>query len=565
MRHTSNVPSWGDNGDGTYNALILPADYSDPDPIRVGEDYYMVASSFMDAPGVPILHSRDLVNWEIISYAVPDTTVLSDDFSWRSMTGYGHGVYACSIRYHAGKYFVYIPVYPEGGLFVSTASDPRGPWTVEKIKDQYGQHVRHDGCRITDICPFWDTDGKQYLVISHLSGSFPYDMDDVGPANMGQPAYLFAMNEAGNQLIECDSTSKETIGNTGILIRNTHNTEGNKLYWHDGYYYFFNIDFVGRSSHGAGAYIRRSKYLFGSASEHELDTPYTDYPVTHHAGYYEKRFLGNDSCIPTQGGFVSTPDGRWFFIGQKNDGCAGGRRTWLVPVSCKDGWPILGIDQDGDGTADHSFLAGPKPVQDSTILPFQCSDHFDSTSLSPIWQWNHQPRETHWSLTDRPDCLRLYAYPTADGTDDLWKVGNVLHQRFIDTERVCITVKMDIAGMANGQTAGITHFNGGTSYAAFGVSRKASAFTLIYTEDGQESQEADLPSDIQTIWFKTTVKDHLAAFFFSLDSLHYQQIAQTYLVRWGKYRGDRIGVYTFNNCSEAGYVDVDTFEYQWTK
>lgn len=556
---------YGDNGDGTYQTIILPADYSDADPIRVGEDYYMVVSSFMDACGVPVLHSGDLVNWETISYAVPDTTELSEEFSWERMGGYGpdygHGVYACTIRFHEGKFYVFIPVYPDGGIFVSKADRPEGPWKLEKITDKNGKHVQYEGCRITDICPFWDEDGKQYLILSHLSGNSPYDIDGVGMEKMGHPAYIYEMNAEGNRLTACDSSNEESMRNTGVLVRNTINTEGNKIYKKNGWYYIFNVDFLGRSFCGPGAYIKRSRFLFGSKDAEHQNMVYTDYKQTHHAGYYEMRFLGNDTCIPTQGGFVATPDGKWFFIGQKNEGTPGGRMARLVPVAWKDDWPVIGVDSDGDGAADQPFLSGKKPVDVRKRVKVQGSDDFADGKLSINWQWNHQPRDGYWSVTERDGYLRLKAFRTADGTHDFWKAGNTIHQRFLDVGMVVITVKMDISGMEDGQEAGIAHFNGGTSYGTFGIVREGKNRRFLITINGDATEGVLLPAAADTVWLRTQVTDHLADFSFSCDGVHYRRIDQEYEICWGSYRGDRTGIYTFNNLEDKGFIDVDYFDH----
>ena len=174
---------WGDQGDGTFRNPILRADYSDPDPLRVGDDYYMVSSTFESYPGVTILHSKDLVNWQTIGAAFRHLDQVSEDYTWQRMHRYNGGVYAPTITYHKGRYFIYANLYTDG-FYMAWAERPEGPWHEQMMKDREGRPLRV--LHWTDPCPLFDDDGKAYLAASHPGREFWY-------------SYLFQMSPDGTQ------------------------------------------------------------------------------------------------------------------------------------------------------------------------------------------------------------------------------------------------------------------------------------------------------------------------------------------------------------------------------
>jgi len=157
----------GDLGDGTYRNPILAGDYSDPDVIRVGEDYYLITSTFQYSPGMALLHSRDLVNWQFIGHCVPDLTQIGPELNWDRMNRYDRGIYAGALRHHEGRFWVYFTTLDEG-VFVTTAEKPEGPWTpVHRLWDGKGLTRAEPNLGWDDPCPFWDTDGQAYLLLSN--------------------------------------------------------------------------------------------------------------------------------------------------------------------------------------------------------------------------------------------------------------------------------------------------------------------------------------------------------------------------------------------------------------
>lgn len=545
---------WGDNGDGTFTNPVLALDYSDPDVIRVGEDYYMVTSTFMDCPGTAVLHSNDLVNWETVGYAIenPEESI-GDRYSADSMGWYGNGVYAPSIRYHDGTFYVYSPVYNNGGIYVSTATDPAGPWTTTCLKDKNGKDIKIE--RLTDLCPLWDDENNcAYLLLSNLGSSgqgIDYVTDE--GCQTGNAAQLFKMSLDGTTLLDADATDAATFVRSGVLIRNIAGTEGNKLYIKDGYYYIFNCDFQGRSANGQGPYVRRARNIYGDnpdgtafdyvAAEAEENLGY------YHGGEYEEYFLGSDAIL--QGAFVDTSDGDWYFMGQKGDYTAGGRMPWLVEVNWPEGeFPSMTVSDVVD-----------KPIESSAAKFTVGSDDFDGEELSINWNWNHQPKEEYYELADGR--LRMWAQ-TRSG--DFWSNKNVMMQKYVDTEYVEVNTKLNLSGMADGQEAGLCHFNGGDTYITLGVEQYDGIRYMRYNYNGNDARsEEELVGD--TLYLKTIVdSDKTAYMYYSSDGENWVLAGSGAVPTAGSryWRGDRIGLYTYNSMQNAGYVDFDYYNYDFT-
>ena len=246
---------WGDQGDGTFRNPILAGDYSDPDPIRVGKDFYMASSTFACSPGVTILHSRDLVNWETIGAAFSDLSLIEPSFNWDRMDRYSKGIYAPSLRYHDGKFWVFVNCWDEG-FYCCTAVNPAGPWKVTQILDKNRKPLRATGW--TDPCPFWDDNGKAYLASSHP-----------GKVWFG---YLFEMTPDGTRLLDADADKMNVpdvqfaYPEGGTLFSPFYSTEGNKIYKRNGYYYLVHIEFL-NGGNGMGTYVFRSKHIYGTKAD----------------------------------------------------------------------------------------------------------------------------------------------------------------------------------------------------------------------------------------------------------------------------------------------------------
>jgi beta-xylosidase len=548
--------AWGAQRDGTYRNPILPADYSDPDVIRVGRDYYLIASTFHFAPGMVVLHSRDLVSWTTIGHAVPDLAAIGPELGWERMNRYNHGIYAGALRYHDGRFWVFFTSYLGEGFFVSTARDPAGPWELTQMVDAQGRPLRV--MKWDDPCPFWDDDGQAYLIASKVGGAwYPH---------------LFRMSPDGTRLLDADADAMNRPGpqpsGEGTVIYSRDTSEASKIYKIDGTYYLFHNEVVNGTR---VAMMKRARHLFGTHPDGRAGGPGDP-------GVYELRQImrgwGPEDREPNQGGLVQTERGDWYFV--THEGTCGypeGRPLSLLPVTWVDGWPIPGLAPDGGGDGDGDGGVGvggfvergamPIPVPGHPARFPQGSDEFDGPELAPQWQWNHQPRAGFWSLTERPGHLRLRAFrPLAPG--DFFRAGNTVSQRVFRAERVVVTVQLDVDGMQDGQSAGLVHFNGGVDHARISVTRAGGVSSMVYQDGEAMVRGIELPRATRTIWLRSEV-DALCTnrYAYSLDGHGFTPFGEGYLLKWGNYRGDNVGVYTYNDHAEAGHVDIDWFRYSF--
>src|SRR5574344_74955 len=548
---------WGDQGDGSYRNPIIAADFSDPDPLRVGDDYYMVSSTFESCPGVAVLHSRDLVNWEIIGGVFDNLLKVNGAFSSEKMGRYGEGIYAPSIRYHNGQFYVYVNLHSDG-MYFATTKDPAGKWDYRPLKDKYGKPLTIKGW--TDPCPFWDDNGKAYLLSS----------------NPGQVwyGYMFQMSPDGSQLLDVDVNHMKIKNivykypDGGTVYSPNFSTEGNKIFKHDGYYYINHIEFLD-GGHGTGSYIFRSKHIYGTKVDGTSGAPgdIGQYEMIRFDPYYK----GYQQRLPGQGGFVDTPDGKWYWIGQYNLYGADGRVPCLLPVTWIDGWPIIGDSIEGKyGKMTWQYV---KPIKSEKMILPQGSDDFSSTVLNRHWAWNHQPIDSKWSLTERKGYLRLHATKTADGSDNFFKAANTIEQRYMSSEHVRITAKIDIKGMPDGQVAGLVNYNGGDAYALCGILMDGTSKYIYYNQKGKIIKGNKIPSNVKTVYIRSTSKFEPRHFVYqkasegqhyaySLNGKKYIPFGIEYRMCTSGFRGDRVGICTYNNKNDKGYIDVNKFDYQ---
>jgi len=416
-------PWRADQGDGTYRNPIICADYSDPDVIRDGDDFWLVASSFNCTPGLPILHSRDLVNWTIVNHAVKN---LPDPRGVFKTPRHGEGVWAPAIRKHEGKFYIYFPM-PDEGIYVVTADDPRGAWSAPQLVIE--------GKGLIDPCPLWDEDGKAYLVhayarsrsgIKHVLRVRPMSPDGTKLLGEGQVVY----NDPENQ---------PTL-------------EGPKFHKRDGWYY------ISAPAGGVGTgwqLILRSKNVFGP--------------------YEAKKVLEQGATPingPHQGAIVDTPDGReWWFV-HFQESLPYGRILHLQPVDWEDGWPLMG--EKGEPVLRH---AKPKIAVKSDIATPQTSDEFDGERLGLQWQW-HANHEDDWhSLSARKGFIRLKAVAT---DADFAKTPNLLLQK-LPARAFIAETQLDLPSQGE---AGLIVM--GKKHAAL-VVRKNSVSLLVNNESAAET------------------------------------------------------------------------------
>ncbi|MBQ7775396.1 MAG: glycoside hydrolase 43 family protein [Lachnospiraceae bacterium] len=490
-----------DNGDGTYSNPILYTDYSDPDVIRVGEDYFMVASSFCNAPSVPLLHSKDLVNWKVINYCMEKLPISRYD-----KPVHGCGAWAPAIRYHEGIYYVFVP-FPDEGIFMCKTTDPWGIWSEPTYVRQVTGWI--------DPCPFWDEDGKAYMVtafarsrigfksILHLSSMEP---DCSGVLDDGK--HIFDGSE-----------TQPTI-------------EGPKLYKRNGYYYIFAP--AGGVKPGWQT-VLRSKNIWG---------PYEEKIVLHQ---------GNTEINgPHQGAWIDTPSGEDWFIHFQDVGNAG-RIIHLQPMYWEDDWPVIGVNAvEGCG---EPVITHKKPEVGAVYeadAP-EDSDFFDGEKLGLQWQWNANYSKDWYALGGEQPGITLYAQPIEPGTK-LCDVSNLLIQKWPAPE-FSITTKLDISGLADRDVAGLVNLGG--IYTCLAVKCYGAVKKLVFRrgtwdmEDELERACDEVETD--TIYLRMQVEEEsVITYSYSVDGETFKVVGDITETAPGRWVGVKSGLFAINEKGVKG-------------
>lgn len=496
----------------TYTNPILYADYSDPDLIRVGDEYVMVASSFHFSPGIPVLKSRDLVHWTIVGhvlaklpfapeYDMPGPFQLDDTRSKPvDGTRYASGVWAPSIRHHNGLFNVYWAT-PDEGVFMATAEKPEGPWTkpVQVIAKP----------KLEDPCPFWDDDGTAWLVHSVVGAG---------------PIILHRMSPDGKSVLDEGKIIIQEKEKLPIL-------EGPKLYKRNGFYYIFAP--IGGVEKG-GQVALRSRSIQG---------PY-EWQVV----------LSQGSTAlegPHQGGWVEIPSGQGWFAHFNSTG-AFGRIVHLQPVEWVDDWPVMGKRLAG------TYVGEPvsvHPMPDTGAAPtrdrLQDSDEFAANSLGLQWSWNHNPDDKAWSLSARPGFLRLLA----GKAEQITTARNTLTQILQGPDRR-ITARLDISGLKDGQRAGLSLFGVRPSW--IGVVGEGTQKRLTLSSAGVETPGPVVKA--RTVQLRAEVtEDQKVRYAYSLDEgKSFQPFGDPIqLARFSWWKGSRPALFIFTKGEPGGVVDVD--------
>ena len=454
--------SWSaDNGNGTYSNPLFYDEFSDPDVIRVGPDYYLTGTTMHTMPGLPVLHSQDLVNWRIIGYAF-DRLDLGPDFRLEEGKEiYGQGIWAPCFRYHNGTYYIFANVN-RFGLQVFRAADPRGPWRHNRIAQ--GLH---------DLSVLFDDDGKIYAV---------YGASTI-------------------RIVELNADLTALLpGTERVLIpRELGMGEGAHFYKLKGKYYIVSAI--------PGAHVplkcARAGSLAGpwevtTISEGEslgIGQRYRLRDARRRTPPFEltpPNPAERASLTLHQGGIIDTVSGEWWGFSMQ-DHNAVGRLTALSPVTWVDGWPYFGLP--GNLTRTPSTWVKPNTGRSGPVTsPYDRSDSFSGPKLQAVWQWNHVPDDAQWSLSERPGYLRLHSLPAAD----FWWARNTLTQRAIGPESIA-TAELDAAGLKAGDVAGLALLN--LPYSWLGISRHGEQFTLEqYDQTTGQSVRAALPGS--RVWLR---------------------------------------------------------------
>ncbi|MCX4270217.1 MAG: glycoside hydrolase 43 family protein [Lachnospiraceae bacterium] len=502
-----------DNGDGTYRNPILYTDYSDPDVIRVENDYYMVASSFCNSPSVPVLHSKDLVNWNVISYAMEK---LPFDYYEKPM--HGCGAWAPSIRFHEGYFYVFIPM-PDEGIFMCKSDNPFQGWEAPVCVRKVTGWI--------DPCPFWDDDGKAYMVSA------------------------FARSRIGFKSILHMSPIKPDCTETlddGRHIFDGHETqptiEGPKLYKRNGYYYIFAP--AGGVKTGWQT-VLRSKNIYG---------PYEEKIVMRQ---------GNSPVNgPHQGAWVDTPSGEDWFIHFQDVGNAG-RIIHLQPMKWVNDWPVIGINEDETGCGE-PVLTYQKPntgVVCEIDAP-EDSDDFDGEKLGLQWQWNSNYQESWYQMVPKESKIFLYSQAVEAGTQ-LCDVGNLLLQKWPAPE-FQITAKIDVSGLIDGDYAGMVSLGG--VYNGLALKVKDGRRNLVQmTGEWLKANETETVLETfseDVLYLKMIVKGETeVSFCYSADGETYRSIGEMVKATPGRWVGVKAGLFVINKMGRTGgLMQADSFLFE---
>lgn len=521
-----------DQGDGTYKNPVLYADYSDPDVIRVGEDYYMTSSSFNCIPGLQILHSKDMVNWEFIGAAVPNALYPYDD----EKPEHGNRVWAPSIRHHDGFFYIFWGD-PDQGAFMTKAKDVKGPWSEPVIVKA--------GKGIIDTTPLWDEDGKVYMV------------------------HAYAGSRAGLKSVlaicELNSDATKAIGPSRIIFDghiDQVTCEGPKIHKRNGYYYIF---------HPAGGVptgwqtVQRSKNIYGP---------------------YETRIVMKQGKSPIngphQGAWVDTPTGEdWFF--HFTDVGAYGRLLCLEPMKWVNDWPVIGMAKKGAEWGE-PVTQYKKPNVGKTYpicTPVE-SDEFDGMVLGPQWQWQANYNEKWAYFAGDKGFVRLYSHPVSSDYKSLWDVPNLLLQK-TPAPNFSATTKITFSPIEKykGEKTGLVVM--GLDYAALTVENTESGLKLSQVEckkadkGNTEKENASvslkkntfyLRADISTDGSKISKSEGghdlvvKCQFYYSTDNKKFEKLGNEFQVKEGKWIGAKVGVFCTRpniKTNDGGWADVDWF------
>ncbi|MBO9617612.1 MAG: glycoside hydrolase 43 family protein [Niabella sp.] len=506
-----------DNGNGTYTNPVINADYSDPDAIRVGDDFYLIASSFDAVPGLPILHSKDLVNWTIIGHALNR----QPPFDVFARNQHGNGVWAPAIRYHNNEFYIYYPD-PDFGIYVIKAKNITGPWSDPVLVE--------GGAGLIDPCPLWNDDGKVYLVHGYAGSR----------AGIKSVLVVKEMNAGGTKTTDA-----------GAIVFDGHaqdpTLEGPKFYKRNGYYYIFAP--AGGVATG-WQLVLRSKNVYGP---------------------YERRVVmaqGRSTINgPHQGAWVTTKTGEDWFLHFQDKGAIG-RVVHLQPMQWNNDWPVIGVDKDRDGIGEP--VATFKKPNVGKIYPVQTpveSDEFNDKKLGLQWQWQANPQATWSFLNPAAGTLRLYAQVMEPEAKSLWNVPAVLLQKFpgdafIATTKIHFTPNEKVVG----EKAGLTTM--ALDYSNIALKKKKDGLYIVYGKcAGAEKGNAEVETEITKVntgdvYFRLQFnKDTTCQFSYSLDGQNFKNAGDAMRAVPGKWIGIKMGLFITSptKINDAGFMDVDWF------
>ena len=526
-----NAKTWSaDNGNGTYTNPLFYDEFSDPDIIRVGEDYYLAGTTMHSVPGLVVLHSKDLVNWEFSSYCF-DRFDDSDDFNLRNgKEAYGQGIWAPAIRYHNGKFYIFSNINGHG-LQVFISDSAKGPWRHQNLNGD-----------IYDLSVLFDEDGKIYAV--HKYGNVT--ITELKPDLSGP----------------VEGSSKVVIPEGNAM------GEGHHIYKINGMYYILSADYspMGRMQ------CARSKSIW---------EPYETCVISERESYgysagWSVGNLGIGRPVPEdgfsftnhhpqdtqlacatihQGGIVEAPDGKWWGVSMQ-DFNAVGRTVCLSPVTWVDGWPYFGLEKNL-GRSPRTWFKPNNEVKTPVATYDRCDD-FSGKSFKPVWQWNHNPNDKMWSLNkERKGWLRLHSMPAKQL---LW-AKNSLTQRAMGPVSYT-SVKLDASRLKEGDEAGLGAIN--MPYVSLGVVKTDKGLALR-CYDQNTNKEVVKPLEKKVVWLRLwgDYDKSQLQYAFSLDGKTWENVGEQILSPYQlkTFQGVRVALYAFNkNPQKGGVADFDDFK-----
>lgn len=501
-----------DNGDGTYKNPIIDADYSDPDVIRVGDKFYMTASSFNCIPGLPILESKDLVNWKLIGHGL---SIQKPVYTYNKAQ-HGNGVWAPCIRYHNKEFYIYYPD-PDYGIYMIKSKKADGEWSEPVLVKK--------GKGLIDPTPLWDEGGKTYLV------------------------YAFAGSRAGikSMLVVCSMNTEGTAAkNDEVLVFDGHQeeptVEGPKIYKRNGYYYIFAP--AGGVATGWQT-VFRSKNIYGP--------------------YENRKVLDQGKSTvngPHQGAWVQTQAGEDWFIHFQDKGIIG-RVVHLQPMKWLNDWPVIGIDTNGDGIGEPvSTYKKPNVGKSYRITPLNESDEFNEPKLGLQWQWHANP-EINWGFPSSFGYYILNCIPKPKRSVNLFDVPNLLLQKF-PTEEFTATAKINVNFNFDEEEGGLLVM--GLDYSFLKVKRKDGRLYISQTicknadkKSTENESESALLENKEIYLQVKVIREGLCTFFYSENGTDFKTIGTEFKAREGKWIGAKIGFAAQRNgfINNAGNIKID--------
>jgi beta-xylosidase len=489
-----------------HNPIIF-ADVPDMSIIRVGNIYYMSSTTMHMSPGVPIMKSKDLVNWQLVSYAY-DTLVSNDEMNLENgKSAYGKGSWASCIRYHNGMYYVSTFSATSGKTHIySTKSIETGSWKAISFHPAFHDHSL-----------YFDDDGKAYMIYGNRKLTLVELKEDLSGIKEG------GVNQV---IIENTSEPSESVAVSGL-------GEGSQLFKVNGKYYLFNITWPKGGMRTV--VIHRADKLTGP---------------------WEGKISLQDLGV-AQGGLISTPQGKWYCYLFRDYGAVG-RIPYLVPVKWEDGWPVLGVNGKVPDTLD---LPGSKGLIPGIIASDEFTRNKGDRSLPLMWQWNHNPVNRLWSVNARKGYLRL----TTGRTDTTFlSAKNTLTQRTVGP--VCTgSISIDVSKMKDGDFAGLGLLQKNYGLVGVRVERDKKFIVMMNAGDGNTLEAETVLLSQKSVFLKAecdfTDKKDVANFFYSLDGKKWMpigtQLKMTYTLP--HFMGYRFALFNYATKNTGGVADFDYF------